>query len=298
MKVLLTGASGMLGSALWDHLRVNPAVSKIVRLQRLRQPNLAKDSSQISLAEAAAEKFDIVIHAGSPASPVNHTKPVDVFTANVHHTEALLGTVREKGLFIYISSGEVYGPSAGSPVSEDEHPLPVLLGPRSYYPLAKLAGESISQSRSDVRVVIFRLFHTFGPGLKKGDGRSFGDFLWGAATIGEIPLASSGGAVRSFMGSEDFVRAVKLAMTDKTMTGVYNLGSHIPMSIYDFAELVSKVSGASLVRQESTNPLVPSPMSSLYPDTKKLESHGWNQDQSLKDAIRKTLRDIKNQANL
>ena len=298
MKVLLTGASGMLGSALWNDLEVSPSVSKIFRLQRLSQPKTAKNSSQISLSEAAAYKFDVVIHAGSPASPVNHTKPADVFTANVHHTEALVDTVDEGGLFIYISTGEVYGPSADSPISEDAHPLPVLLGPRSYYPLAKLSGESISQSRRDVRVVIFRLFHTFGPGVKRGDGRSFGDFLWGAATTGKVPLASSGTAVRSFMGSEDFVRAVRLAMTDKSMNGIYNLGSPLPMSIYGFAELVCEVSGASLVMEKRTNNLIPSPISIHFPDTKKLEFHGWDRHQTLDDAVEKTLREIRIQANL
>jgi nucleoside-diphosphate-sugar epimerase len=100
------------------------------------------------------------------------------------------------------------------------------------------------------------------------------------------------------MGSEDFVRAVRLAMTDKSMNGIYNLGSPLPMSIYGFAELVCEVSGASLVMEKRTNNLIPSPISIHFPDTKKLEFHGWDRHQTLDDAVEKTLREIRIQANL
>jgi dTDP-glucose 4,6-dehydratase len=150
--------------------------------------------------------------------------------------------------------------------------------------------ELCSAVKSHVNIV--RLFHTFGPGVRRNDGRSFADFLYSAAD-GKIPkLHSDGTALRTFLFSADAVNAILAILTRGINLETYNVGSDMPISILDFAKRVSSIAGLKdEVLFDSTLPKghIQSPNKALIPDLKKISNLGWRIQTSLDDSIEKTL---------
>ena len=285
LRVLISGASGMLGSSAFEFLNQRHPTLDLFAFSRDGQ--ILHPTRELK-GESAKLEFDAVLHAASPASPRNHANLDDVLDANGRLTLALLNLVKPGGVFIYVSSGEVYGGGHSMPIDEKTPVDPVLSGPRSYYPIAKLLGETFCQQRRDIRTVIFRLFHTFGPGMRRGDGRSFADFIWEAVDSGLVTLKSNGNAIRSFMHSADFALAVELAIFDSNVRGVYNVGSSEPCTIREFAIAVCEATGARLA-EEGKSEFESSPNHCLYPNTTKLEKHGWSVTRDVEQTILETV---------
>jgi UDP-glucuronate decarboxylase len=153
---------------------------------------------------------------------------------------------KETERVLYISSGEIYGSDAPTPVSEEfvgkiDHELP-----RSAYPLAKIEAEKIGQEicvKYGIDFRIVRLFHSFGPGVRENDGRSFADFLWQCARGKEPILFSKGHDVRSFLYSEDAVAGMLTVFLKDQSTRPINVGSEQAVTILEFAKKVSELSG-------------------------------------------------------
>ena len=127
--VLITGATGMLGSCLVDMLSVwdweQTAPCRIVAVNRnldaaaKRFGSIWKEDFFSFRAldvcgdlNGLPDTVDYIIHAASNADPVRMAKyPVDTLLANVQGTKNLLNYGKSHGMerFLFISSGEVYG---------------------------------------------------------------------------------------------------------------------------------------------------------------------------------------------
>ena len=150
---------------------------------------------------------------------------------------------------------------------------------------------------TEVNVSIARLFHTFGPGIRKNDGRSFGDFLENAVQGKPPILKSKGRDVRSILYSLDSAVALLAILSTSSNRrdfeqNVFNVGSDSPITISEFAQAVSDVCGLSnpVSAESKLDDLVEhSPNSMLLPDVSKLRSIGWEPTFDLTYAIGRTL---------
>lgn len=124
----------MLGSSLVRQLREAYPDALLYSIKN-KNP-LPAGLSTLLVSNLKPESFDAVLHLASPASPANHTEPLGVANANIDLTYLTLRALMPGGFYAYLSSGEVYGPNAGSYVSEGSEVSPQLLGTRSYYPLS------------------------------------------------------------------------------------------------------------------------------------------------------------------
>jgi UDP-glucuronate decarboxylase len=313
-RVLITGGTGMIGSYLIEALckacvlqGVSPKEINLVIRKGSHSKNTELDAYPfVKFSDWSDEDsdrfkgFQFLIHAASPASPLSYPSLAEMSKVNVGMLTQMITKDTERVLFI--SSGEIYGSEAATPVSEDFVGKINHLEARSAYPLAKIEAEKLGTEICaslgiDFRIV--RLFHSFGPGVKENDGRSFADFLWQSAR-GNLPtLFSKGNTLRTFLYSEDAVVAMLSILSKEKLAGPINVGSDQPLSILDFASLVSRISGHGgrvqylLEKQSYTM----SPNQALIPDTSKLRSMGWNQQVGLEETIRRTLFWIKNQIN-
>ncbi len=114
MRILLSGASGMLGGYLLPLLKTDDNV--VTTLQRHDADiicDLTKDTPGFG-----AKKFDLVIHAAG-----SHDE-ADALDLNFEGTRRLLDSLESNPPkeFVYVSSWEVYSPDSGEDVPED-HPL-------------------------------------------------------------------------------------------------------------------------------------------------------------------------------
>jgi nucleoside-diphosphate-sugar epimerase len=242
--------------------------------------------------------FDILIHAASTASPTKLLSRKSIFNVNTK----LLREIRinpssiEKVLFI--STGEVYGSNAPRYVTEGHIGKIDQNSYRANYPEAKLEGEKLTNSLSEVGIYgsVARLFHSFGPGIRADDGRSFADFIYEATSDRPPKLRSLGTQVRSFLYLEDTaVGLFKLLFSN--VQGAVNIGSEVEVSIFEFAKKVSLIAGlkGEVQFDFTENQTKLSPNDTILPSNDKLRLMGWSQEIDIDATIERTIFWVRNQ---
>ena len=166
-KVLITGASGFIGSRLRDELLASG--SDVVAIRRPGSPAATVGRSvQADYASAAdlegvvrSEKPDYVLHV---AGVTKGTAYEDFRLGNVMPTRNLLAAVRgahpETKRFVMVSSSTSFGPSATSaPQREENPPRPI-----EHYGQSKLEAERVVELEcGDVPWTIVRPCAVYGP---------------------------------------------------------------------------------------------------------------------------------------
>jgi nucleoside-diphosphate-sugar epimerase len=195
---------------------------------------------------------------------------------------------------LFISAGEVYGSKSTSPIHENFIGAIEPTHPRSAYPTAKLEAEKVTLElggKFSVETNAVRLFHTFGPGVTRNDGRSFADFIWNAAENRAPRLRSSGQDVRTFLFLRDTVVGILTILDKGKNTEKYNLGGSNPISILDFAKRVSLLAGleGEVEFGNIKDSYNHSPNHIIYPSVSKLNNLGWHQEVDLDEMILRTL---------
>lgn len=178
MRVLLTGASGFVGSAVQARLLTDPqfAVRAVYR-QLPPQSSPRLEVCQVSGLEpdtdwqVPLEGVDVVIHCAARVHVMNEREadPLAAFRrANVQGTLRLAEQAAQSGVrrFIYLSSIKVNGEGTppGRPYTADDQPAP--LDP---YGVSKLEAERALQAlaaKTGMDVVIIRPVLVYGPGVK------------------------------------------------------------------------------------------------------------------------------------
>ncbi len=308
-RLLITGATGMVGSYLCEAILrgceqagiVQPELTLLVR--QASRGNLATISHRrnVIVVETALSnwhtdvEFDYCVHAASPASPTQYSDEVAVSEANLGFLKSL-SEGKLPAVLLFVSSGEIYGPQAPLGVSEDFEGESAPRSLRSIYPEAKKAAELLLRQLGEegrTKPVVARLFHSFGPGVSRHDGRSFADFLWSGALGQDIKLRSSGSDVRTFMYLEDSIAGILGCLTLGGSQEIYNVGSDIPHRVADFAETVGRLCGVDVIKQASgildKDTYLHSPNRSLVPSISKLQSLGWSQQVSLEEGVQRSI---------
>jgi nucleoside-diphosphate-sugar epimerase len=197
---------------------------------------------------------------------------------------------------VFLSTSEVYGSSMSLPIKEDQVGEIDIGISRSIYPTTKLQTELLIQDLSQTfgnRFNIFRVFHTFGPGMRHDDMRSFSSFLW-SVSKGNVPrLRTSGTQIRSYLYALDFVVAI---LDYPISNSVINVGSPKPISVGRFAELACVLGGLDEgpIFEQSQELFLSSPNNFLVPDVVKLSNNGWSPTVDIESAITRTLAWMRN----
>lgn len=317
-RVMVLGASGMLGSYVVEFLcemaRVTNKAIHLVAVSRRSSRYLQglethyKDVLHIVDYEKvpsmlAASNGWLVVHAASPASPDQYLgNEAGLIDANVGLTlDVMRELSRTGGHLTYFSSGEVYGPSPELPTREDTFSAFDHLGPRGCYGESKRAGELIVKvfsDRSSARGSALRIYHTFGPGIDVNQSRIFSTVVKSVCEKTPILLRTAGEARRSFLYSADLVSAI-LVTTAQDEFSAYNVAGETEMSIKEFAEIASRLSGgASPVitqnedRSQTGSQIVESPIMRGIADTQRLRDLGWTPLVDVAEAIRRTVQSV------
>ncbi len=167
-KILITGASGFIGSRLRDQLLGSGC--DVVTLRRPGSPpsnaghSVEADYADVGALERviADERPDYVLHVAGVTKGVTYQ---DFQRGNVMPTRNLLGALRETRpsvkRFVLLSSLAAYGPSATSAPQREENPP----HPIEHYGKSKLEAEQVVENEAgDVRWTILRPSGVYGPG--------------------------------------------------------------------------------------------------------------------------------------
>ncbi|MBU4487474.1 MAG: SDR family oxidoreductase [Candidatus Omnitrophica bacterium] len=251
-RVLLTGGAGFIGSHLSTFLLERDF--EIICMDNLitgvmgNISHLSKNKHFEFIEHDVTKYIDIkgnidyVLHFASPASPVDYLKlPIQTLKVGSLGTHNALGVAKEKGAkFLLASTSEIYGDPAVHPQPESYWGNVNNVGPRGVYDESKRFAEAITMAyhrthRLDTKIV--RIFNTYGPRMRKVDGRAIPAFIEEALNNKPITVFGDGKQTRSFCYISDLVEGVYRLMNSSVNTPV-NIGSPEEMTILKLADVI------------------------------------------------------------
>jgi UDP-glucose 4-epimerase len=246
-KVLVTGASGLIGRELCEQLADNFHVVAIDNEFRYKHtPRCAEFivTDVQKYLHNCKEEFAYIFHMGA----INGTKyfysiPNAVITNNIgaDHSVVQYAKKHPKCKVIYASSSEVVADTDVFPTPEQtDITIKDIHNPRWSYRLAKLVGENYIVN-SNINYLIVRFFNVFGPA--SGSGHFIRDIL---EKIKQEDYSLIGpNETRSFCRVEDAVDAI-IKIFYKCNQTVVNIGSDEELSVLEAANIITKARGLEI----------------------------------------------------
>lgn len=307
---LVTGGAGFIGSHLCDALLA--AGYRVLCMDNLltgnpdnlsearRHPlfsfvkhDVADQITPKMLHQLGEIRF--IFHLASPASVVDYQMyPEETARANSVGTIHMLELAKSLGArFLFASTSEVYGDPKEHPQKESYWGNVNPNGIRSCYDESKRFGEAISMVYArkyavDVRIV--RIFNTYGPRMRKTDGRVVSNFITQALEGKPLTVYGDGKQTRSFCYVSDLVSGIiQLMLVDNAAGAVVNLGNP---EEYTMADLAMKVKTMTATTSEiAASPLpVDDPVRRRPDIAKAMALLGWEPRISLEKGLEETIK--------
>jgi len=237
-------------------------------------------------------ELDGVLHFASPASPTDYLElPIQTLKVGSLGTHKVIGLAKAKNArFLLASTSEVYGDPLVHPQPESYWGNVNPIGPRGVYDEAKRFAEALTMAYRrahgvDTRIV--RIFNTYGPRMRPGDGRVVSNFIVQALRREPITVYGDGGQTRSFCYVEDEVEGIfRLFASD--VNEPINIGNPGEFTVSELAELVLELTGSS--SEIRYLPLPEDDPKTRKPDiTRARELLGWQPEISLREGLSRTI---------
>ena len=297
MKILLTGANGMVGKNI---LALAP---------NYQHEFLAPKSAELNLLDSLAvrqyvetHRPDMIIHAAGVVGGIqaNMAQPVKFLVDNMQMGLNILTAANDLGVskFLNLSSSCMYPRDALNPLSEDLILKGELEPTNEGYALAKVTStrlcEYISKEDSNklyktiIPCNLYGRFDKFDPNhshmipavIRKIDEAKKNQQV-------EIDIWGDGEARREFMYAEDLAEFIYYALDNfATMPQNLNVGLGTDFSINEYYQAVAKVVGyTGRFTHDLSKPVG---MKQKLIDDSKLKTFGWSYKTSLEAGIKKT----------
>lgn len=256
-KILITGASGFIGSHLTEKLvnlgyfvrvivpyNVENSWGWLDYLDTRIKKNLEVISGDIcdqDLINKSVKDVDVVFHLAALISiPYSYISPRSYVSVNITGTLNLLEAARTHSveLIVNTSTSEVYGSSQYSPIDE-LHPL----NAQSPYAASKIAADQLCLSYNksfNLPVTIIRPFNTFGPrqSLRAAIPTMITQVIINEKEINLGNLISK----RDFSYVDDTVMGFVSCLSNKKCIGeVINLGSGYDFSMQEVLLIIEDI---------------------------------------------------------
>tara|TARA_B100001027_G_scaffold184715_1_gene136815 strand:+ start:541 stop:1500 length:960 start_codon:yes stop_codon:yes gene_type:complete len=300
MKNLVTGGAGFLGSHLIDNLiKKNEQVicldnfytgtSKNIE-KWLNHPNFKLVEHDIT--DPIRIETDKIWHLACPASPVHYQlDPIKTARTSFLGTYNMLElAIKVHAKILFASSSEIYGNSRINPQNENYHGNVNPIGLRSCYDEGKRIAETLCADYKrihnlDIRII--RIFNTYGPKMKPGDGRVVSDFIHNALRNKPLTVYGDGRQTRSFCYVDDLIEGMISLMESEISTPI-NIGNPNELKIIELANKIKNKINPNLKiifkKLPQDDPI------QRQPDiTKAKKELGWQPKTLFEDGLDKTI---------
>ncbi len=262
MRVLVTGGAGFIGSHLCEKLLslehevvcadnlITGSIKNIVALNDNSRFTFIDQDINLPFSQDIG-KFDLIYHLACPASPVDYKEiPLQTLWVSAAGTKNMLEMAAKQDAGIVVAStSEVYGDPLEHPQKESYWGNVNPIGERSCYNEGKRFAESLAINywkhfRFNLKIV--RIFNTYGPKMRKYDGRVIPEFIMRALADEPLRVNGNGLQTRSFCYIDDMVQGlIDVMKSPKDFTGPVNLGNTEEITMKFLAEKIVALTGST-----------------------------------------------------
>lgn len=317
-SILISGASGLVGSCLIDVIMYKNSVSglncKVYALGRneakaqdrfqycWNDANFSFISHDINLPLEIAEVKEIgyVLHMASNTHPVAYaTDPIGTVTTNIIGTNNMLqfAVAHKAKRFAFASSNEIYGENRGDVEFFDEHYCGYIDSNtmRAGYPESKRCGEALCQAyikQKGLDVVIPRLTRSYGPTMLMSDTKAISQFIRKGIAGEDIVLKSAGTQYYSYTYVADAVAGLLTVLLKGECGAAYNIADESgDIMLKDLAAIIADYAGTKVVFElpDEVEKAGYSTATKARLDGSKLRKLGWKPRYDIRNGLERTM---------
>lgn len=250
MRVVVTGATGNVGTSVLGALAQDERVTSVVGLAR-RAPSWSVPKAEFRAADITTDELgphmagaDAVVHLAWAFQPTR--RPLVTWRTNVLGSLRVFEAAAEAGVdaMVYSSSVGAYspGPQDGRPVDETwpTHSTPTAAYGREKAYLER-ALDAFELAHPEMRVVRMRPCFLFKRDAAREQARIFAGPLFPSPLVGRLGapvVPASRGLTFQALHTDDAAEAFLLALT-RPVRGAFNLAADPPVTASELAELLS-----------------------------------------------------------
>jgi UDP-glucuronate 4-epimerase len=288
-RVLVTGASGLIGAPLARHLA---ATNHVYALARFTDPPAREDLARAGAEPIAADlatldaralpDVDYVFHAGAVLRARGAERSRShTFEVNVQATGRLLRRYSGVKGFVHCSSGSVYAYQGQRPLREDDpyglhNNIPI-------YSASKIAAESLVEFLSREQrtpVTTVRIFTVYGPAGGTVTARI--DLV---ARGEPVPLYPGGPNQQTPMYIDDAVDKAEGALTiGQVPPLVVNFAGSETASVQEYTGIAARLLGTEVAYRESPDAYYP-----IWADVTRMHEHLGRCRVSVAEGVRRVV---------
>ena len=316
-SILVTGASGLIGSCLIDLLMLANDQGRDFEIYALGR-NAEKLRNRFSAFENSPRlhfleqdvrepldsslRLDYIIHGASNADPHNYALyPAETMLINIVGSENVLEYCKchVETKAIMLSTFEVYGNTEKDVYQETDYGAIDINLLRSCYPESKRCVELLTRSYVDeykINAVIGRLCSIYGPTMTKDDSKAHAQFIRNVIHGENVILKSKGEQRRTYCYVVDAVTAILFGLERGDGGEVYNISYEgAVVSIAEVAQTLSDIAHVRVIYNQPddiekkgfSNP------QNCVLDNNKLKSLGWVGNYDIKRGMSECVKILK-----
>jgi dTDP-glucose 4,6-dehydratase len=302
-RYLVTGGAGFIGSNFIRHLLETEPTAEIVNLDAMTyaavpqtlddlatHPNhrfIHGDIRDRSLVSKYMQGVDVVVHFAAE-SHVDRSidSPAEFIETNVAGTDILLSEARDRdvGLFIHVSTDEVYGSMTSGRATED-----AALNPSSPYSASKAGSDLLVLSYGhtyDMAVIVTRCTNNYGP--FQFPEKLIPRFTTLLLDGDRVPLYGDGLHERDWIHVSDHCAALSAVIDHGSRGEVYNIGADAQWTNIDVVRAILDVLQLGEERIEYVADR-PGHDRRYAVDSTKVRELGWLPQRRFEDRIAETV---------
>lgn len=311
-RVLVTGGVGFIGNSIVRKILENK--STVYVLDKFSSKNNLDDVENKSLhiikgdctiegdLEKIPKQLDIVFHlAADPEVNLTITNPKSIFQNNILATYNLLEFLRKINCkcFVFTSTSTIYGEPSIFPTSETYSPC----NPISLYGASKLACEAMISSYCHTykkQGVIVRLANIIGP---KSDHGIIPDMIKKSQNCSKtIEVLGDGTQTKSYLHVDDCVEGMLTILNnEKSLFSIYNLGSDTQILVNEIVDIILNECNLNHIKKVFTGGVDGGrgwlgDVKKMLLDINKIKRLGWSPKLNSREAVIKTVKQIRQQS--
>lgn len=321
-SVLISGASGLLGSFLLDVLmhknvqnELNCSIYALGRhVNKLKERfgewfassffHFVKYDINDPFESDQIAKIGYVLHLASNTHPVAYaTDPIGTITTNIIGLKNMLdfAVAHHAKRFAFASSNEIYGENRGDVEKFDESYCGYIdcNTLRAGYPESKRCGEALCQAymrQKGLDIVIPRFTRSYGPTMLLTDTKAISQFIRKAIAGEDIVLKSAGTQYYSYTYMADAISGLLTILLKGKSGEAYNIADEASdIRLKDLAALIAGIGQKKVVFEipDAVESAGYSKATKARLESSKLQKLGWKARYDINNGMKKTIEVLK-----